>query len=374
MRARRIAFALATALATMPTIARGDDVTPPPSPDREVDGVVQLHVDANAPDIHIRRRDPIRHVEEDLCAAPCDTVLDGRDGRPFQFTGDASSAEPFTLNGYRGNVTARVTVHPAMRYGGGALVGIGAGAVLTGALVMLLGVMTHGSRKVAVLGGAEPSGAEPFLIGGGVTGGAGVLALVGGITLLVQGKASYDLEPSRPGEVVARRKPVIARPRAAAAELPSPDRPGVVRLHIESNTKDVTVRRHDPIRHVDDELCKLPCDTVLDGRDGRPFYLEGGASRMKPFTLTGLQGDVTARVKAYPAMRYAGASLMSIGGAGMVVMTTMLLLSRGSLFRTQQPPRTALLVFGVSATLSTLTLTSGIATFALGKAEYELVP
>jgi hypothetical protein len=376
MTTRRALPLLATLVATS-SAARGEDPSPSPDPP----GVVRLHIEANTPEIHVRRRDPIRHIDEDLCTLPCDKVLDGRDGRLFQFADGGASADPFTLRGRRGDVTAEVRVHPAMRTGGGLLIGFGAAATVAGSLAILLGVTTQ-SRNTEFV--TEAASVPSAVVGGGVALGAGLLTMAAGITTVVLGKTTYQLRPSVPSDALPPREPVLAAiPKVAAptagaeGETPSPDAPGVVRLHIESNVADVAVHR---IGRVEEEVCKMPCDRVIDGRDGRPLHFVGQASSATPLTLTGLHGDVTVRVTAHPGMRPGGVALMAIGGAGIAAAFAMLL--AGSSFSrktvgvaeesSQRHP--LLLPVGVAATLGTLSLSSGAVTFVLGKAGREIVP
>jgi hypothetical protein len=212
MTIRRALPLLATLLATS-TAARGED--PSPSPDRP--GVVRLHIEANVADVELRERVPAGRpgpfgeddaIERHVCRAPCDRVLDGRDGHEFFFDGTPWDAPDFSLRGYQGDVIARLTVHRHLRNGGIALATSSGLAIIGGAITLGLGV-GKGSQVIpydASCTGTNPAptctydqthpsydSGLPLRIAGGVALGAGGAMLIAGIVMLVHGRTQLEL-------------------------------------------------------------------------------------------------------------------------------------------------------------------------------------
>src|SRR4029079_7930319 len=86
---------------------------PAPAPSSDVPGVVRIHVDADHGRVELRRivgsapagfvvsgsyvTPMYARVSETVCLAPCDQVVDGRDGADFFFAGnDITQSSTFT--------------------------------------------------------------------------------------------------------------------------------------------------------------------------------------------------------------------------------------------------------------------------------------
>lgn len=194
MKPWRIGLALAVAAALEAGAARADEPSAP-SPEAQAppEGVVRLHVEANSPDVEVRQYHPGSDVLETVCRAPCDRLIDARDGRALRFDGEAVSAEPLPLARHRGDVTAFVTVRPGLRIGGAALTALGSVGLVTALILLGGGLMSSGTSDIAPP--TETWIYKPLYVGAAATGTASALALAGGITMLVLGKTTYDIVP-----------------------------------------------------------------------------------------------------------------------------------------------------------------------------------
>jgi hypothetical protein len=156
-------------------------------------GVVYLHVDTRAPRLELRILDGIlsygrrrgRHIlSRHLCAAPCDQIVDAREGARYFFSGPGLvSSDYFRLNGRSGPVTARVEAG-SQRLGE------------SGGLAAALGLLSATAGGVLVgLGRSDPVGSRGMLVAGGVLLTNGAVALVTGAILLARGstRVSFSL-------------------------------------------------------------------------------------------------------------------------------------------------------------------------------------
>jgi hypothetical protein len=110
------------------------------------------------------------------------------------------------------------------------------------------------------------------------------------------------------------------------AEL-SPDRPGIVRLHIDANVPDVELRlrlsgggsRSRWPRSLERPVCSARCDQVIDFRDGRELHFAGDVWDAPSLQLGEYQGDVTVRLTARPRLRNIGIALIVPGATGITL-------------------------------------------------------
>ena len=74
-----------------------------------------------------------------VCVAPCDQVIDGRQGQSFFFNGDGVvKSRDFSLSDYGGDVVARVRPGSSgLRVGGIVVMSLGGGGLATGAFLLL---------------------------------------------------------------------------------------------------------------------------------------------------------------------------------------------------------------------------------------------
>jgi hypothetical protein len=107
--------------------------------------------------------------------------------------------------------------------------------------------------------------------------------------------------------------PVATAPQPLQGQVPGqtvPSSPGYIRLHIDTDTRNVQLRRvvfedttiaapYIKYTLLSDVICRAPCDGVVDGRLGNEYYFGGsGVTSSGRFTLLDYQGSVKARVSA----------------------------------------------------------------------------
>lgn len=121
---------------------------------------------------------------KEVCASPCDREIDGSRGQAFFVAGDGvPGSEAFYLGDKTGSATLNVdTGSSAQIWGGATLVTLGGVAVLSGAVMLPLGV---------ALDDATVDG-NPFVTAGAVTLGVGAAVLAGGIVLLATGGTDVE--------------------------------------------------------------------------------------------------------------------------------------------------------------------------------------
>jgi hypothetical protein len=160
-RIRRLAPGLLVLLA--PSAALGDEPIPwempyhhrPPvvlpeegPPPWGARGVVYLHVETQAPrlemrvfDGHYRRRRGWGVLSRRICVAPCDQIVDAREGARYFFQGPGlTSSDLFRLNDRAGPLTARVVAGSRRAGEAGALAGVfGLASTFAGGLVLGVG-------------------------------------------------------------------------------------------------------------------------------------------------------------------------------------------------------------------------------------------
>ncbi|MEO7331069.1 MAG: hypothetical protein ABI193_21010 [Minicystis sp.] len=173
---------------------------PPPAAKLGAPGVVKLHIDSPVPVQLLENTGTsfaaaggygvVINQFRPVCAAPCDTIIDGSKGQQFGIVGKFPAAKPVTFLDQRGEV--KLTVKPgsvAASALGWVGVGLGVGAVTLGAIYTAVGPSTKST-----------TGLSDSQIGGiGALAGGGVL-LVGGIISIALSGTSWKLEPAAAGK------------------------------------------------------------------------------------------------------------------------------------------------------------------------------
>lgn len=130
-------------------------------------------------------------VSRGVCAAPCDEIVDGRDGSQFFFSAPGMVASPpFSLKQYDGEIEARVRGGSVWkRFGGISLTSFGGAAVLTGIALTAIGLPT------TEIGPDFEIRSEITRTPGLITLGVGAAALAGGIYMLVTSGTTFEIRP-----------------------------------------------------------------------------------------------------------------------------------------------------------------------------------
>jgi hypothetical protein len=186
-----------------PPAQNQEDSSPPPNQP----GVVRLHIDSPEPVRVFQNRVMTQGyvggygfvaVKTDfVCQAPCDKVVDARDGSQFVLTGDMPAAS-FRLDDQQGDVEARVNPGSnGLRAGGYVGLSVGILGMLAGGTLMLVGALKNSSDETsAELSDAPPPREKSALVPiGGVVIGASTAVLIGGIVMIVAGRTGIDVEP-----------------------------------------------------------------------------------------------------------------------------------------------------------------------------------
>jgi hypothetical protein len=188
---------------------------PPPPPGGELSGPAD-----GAPRVHIRTETPgmalhqittsiavvgyggvaYGMISRPVCVAPCDQVVDGRNGQLFFFAGEGTTqSSRFQLLGRGPEVVADVKGGGVWkRFGGFMLAAFGGAAVVTSATLFALGAAGRETYN-AQTNQFDKSSNSGMMIGGGVLAGAGVGMLAGGIVMIVQSVTRYSFaQPGAP--------------------------------------------------------------------------------------------------------------------------------------------------------------------------------
>ncbi len=185
----------------------------PAVPTAPTKGMPLVHIESNWPEVELARIDGdigggYQHHEMEgfvsagaiskyVCRAPCDKLVDGRDGHRFFIKGSGMfPSPPFRLDTFDGSVTARVTGTSMSRFTGGVVL-----AALGGTLTLGGGMFTAFSFLIDPEKTAENPNPEGELrtvrTFGLVLLGMGVASLVGGIVFLSEGRTRIELVPAR---------------------------------------------------------------------------------------------------------------------------------------------------------------------------------
>ena len=134
--------------------------------------------------------------------------MDARRGQRFVVAGDGVPAsEPFQLHAQRGDVKMNVDAGSSGRRAGGVLLtSLGAAGVAHhGVLGLVLGAVANDDASTRDLG-------EALQTSGGISLGAGVATLAGGIVLIATSRTRIDFAPAEPpGKDSARARPVAPK-------------------------------------------------------------------------------------------------------------------------------------------------------------------
>jgi hypothetical protein len=191
-----------------------------PEPKLGDPGVVRLHVDSPEPVEVTQSRVLARGViggygfvtgaTIKVCDSPCDTLVRTKPGDTFEITGDMPG-KSFSLDGLKGDVTARVEPgNKGARTAGIIMISVGGAAVL-------------GSVSMFVVGALSETD-DFLLVGGGMLGG-GAAVLTGGILAAVFSRTSVEVTEGSPTKSDAAevfeidRRTVARAPRYWAGEF-----------------------------------------------------------------------------------------------------------------------------------------------------------
>ena len=130
-----------------------------------------------------------------VCESPCDQLVDARRGQRFVVAGDGVPAsEPFQLHAQRGDVKMNVDAGSSGRRAGGVLLtSLGAAGVAYGVLGLVLGAVANDDASTRDLG-------EALQTSGGISLGAGVATLAGGIVLIATSRTRIDFARGAAGQ------------------------------------------------------------------------------------------------------------------------------------------------------------------------------
>lgn len=128
----------------------------------------------------------------------------------------------------------------------------------------------------------------------------------------------------------------------SAPPAPSPETPGIVRMHIEYPTPVRLYQLRAPVYGsgygaggavsvvitAADLLCTSPCDQLIDGRKGQEFSVTGDFPTGDPFQLIDKKGDVDLTIRpGDKSLRGLGIAGVVTGGVAIVAGGSLLLLS-----------------------------------------------
>lgn len=138
-------------------------------------------------------------VSKYICRAPCNKAIDGREGHRFFITAPGMFPSPhFRLEGYDGNITARIHGTSYGRFIGG-VVAIGAGSVFTLGGGMFFGMsFLNASEKPSPENPNPERAAADVRNAGLIFGAIGIAGIVTGIALLSSGTTRVELIKSSP--------------------------------------------------------------------------------------------------------------------------------------------------------------------------------
>jgi hypothetical protein len=135
-----------------------------------------------------------------VCAAPCDQVIDGRQGQSFYFDGDGIiKSREFSLTNYSGDIVARVSPgRVGLRVGGVVTMALGGAAIGTAGLLFLLERRrVHGPQYDDM---GLPVKYEPNYLPETALLISGALALAGGLAMVLLSRTRVTwIERSRRG-------------------------------------------------------------------------------------------------------------------------------------------------------------------------------
>ncbi len=121
------------------------------------------------------------------------------------------------------------------------------------------------------------------------------------------------------GELADYRVPPASPINERTERSPTLTERGVSRIHIETSEPDVTLRATSDGMLTD--ICRAPCDTIVDGRGGREFFFDGpGVTPSNRFSLAQETGDVAIKVHAGNGRLASAGGTMLVTGLLLVVV------------------------------------------------------
>ncbi|MBX3206278.1 MAG: hypothetical protein KF764_14495 [Labilithrix sp.] len=138
------------------------------------------------------------------------------------------------------------------------------------------------------------------------------------LAICVGASGCGELADYRPPPAAPINEPTAHSP----APAPAPAERGVSRIHIETSDPNVTLQATSD--GIPTDVCRAPCDIVVDGRGGREFSFDGdGVTPSNRFSLAHETGDLSIKVHAgNGGLAYAG-NIMLITGLVFVCVTAM---------------------------------------------------
>lgn len=183
-----------------PLVPPTSSSTPPEEQPALPPGMVKVHIDTDDPKVQLHRYRgssvglvvvPVNAIvisdySNVVCRAPCDRVVDGRDGEEYFFAGSGlSSSGRFQLYDRTGTLEAKVNP------GSNTLRWVGIGAALAGIAPVLggAGMLAIGSD----IKDDFPDEGSRWKTIGAVAIGVGTAMIIGGIVLWLSGRTTYEL-------------------------------------------------------------------------------------------------------------------------------------------------------------------------------------
>jgi hypothetical protein len=158
-----------------------------------VKGAPFLHIQATHPDVQLMRIRTVMTVmtsrgsasgiaSETVCPAPCDRIVDARDGAQFYFTAPNMTPSPaIKLAPYEGEVEARIKGGSAARSFGGAW--------------LLVGGITSGVMGAITLPIGLGVDVDELTLAGGIALGAAVVLIIPGALLVTSSRTTVEIVP-----------------------------------------------------------------------------------------------------------------------------------------------------------------------------------
>jgi hypothetical protein len=167
----------------------------------------------------------------------------------------------------------------------------------------------------------------------------------------------------------------LAAAGPAAAQAPAE---GAPRVHVETNSPEVTLFERPSVLEPSRPLCRAPCDRVVDARAGQSFYFAGEGITPSPrFQLSDRAGDVRVRVEAGSGgLRTGGivaivlGSGLTVGGVGLTTFGVML----GAQQTRQTGPNTMAIGGGVLLASGLGLIAGGIVSLVQARTRVTIAP
>lgn len=163
-------------------------------------GMPRVHIEADRENVRLMRIDAIYSgldgegiMVHPVCKAPCDEVVDAREGHTYFLAGPGMiPSRGFRLKNTTGDVTARVDGGSATaRNTGWLLAGFGGAALVGGAILLPMGLA--GNPVLGSDGNVAQDDRTAMTTGGAIALGAGAALVATGVVMIVTSKTSLEL-------------------------------------------------------------------------------------------------------------------------------------------------------------------------------------